>query len=325
MAYDTDQQKDNFLSNLYYKEHYQVGRDLLFYHVSKKLGITNISRRYILNWLSKQKSQQVFQNPKKQTSIKPLLVSKPGFIAIDLLDFSKQGSFGNYNYVLNFIDQFSRKIWLVPLRNKTSKLVDKNLEKLILEYQKHYNITAIISDNGGEFDSNKIYDKYNIKHLTTQSYTPQQNSIAERAGGTVKSILKKVLYNENTKNWVKYIKEIQDIYNTTLNRNLKKSPDEIFFDTSLHEDTFENLKTNHAKSYKEVDTVLEIGDSVRVLIQKKSKLDKQQTYSEEIYKINKVIKGNSMKFTINRYQVKDDLGNVLKGNYPLSKLLKIPV
>ena len=317
-------EKDAFLHNLYYDKHMVLGRDLLFYYVSKTLKNTEISRRYIANWLAHQESNQIFAQKKKETSIRPILTNKPGsVIQIDLMDFSNNPSFGNYKYILNFIDTFTRKLYLTPLKNKSVKTVDKALEKNILDFQKYYPISVIQSDNGGEF-AGDVFAKYNIKHITSRPYTPQQNGIVERSNGTIKSILKKVLFNENVKDWKRFIPEIQDIYNTTLNTTIGKSPDELFNDTSLHKEISDNVKVKHARSFKEINTLLSIGNKVRIYLERKSAFDKTQNYSNEIYTVSKVIKGNAKNFTIPRYKLKDSEGNVQKNTFALSKLLVIP-
>ena len=52
--------------------------------------------------------------------------------------------------------------------------------------------------------------------------------------------------------------------------------------------------------------------------------DKTQNYSNEIYTVSKVIKGNAKNFTIPRYKLIDSEGNVQKNTFALSKLLVIP-
>jgi hypothetical protein len=76
-------------------------------------------------------------------------------------------------------------------------------------------------------------------------------------------------------------------------------------------------------SYKQVDTVLKLGDTVRVVEQFKIKSKGQPLYSMELFNISKVIKGNGIS-TIPRYQIKDKKGKRVQGNYPISKLLFIP-
>ena len=321
-----DKAKDELLHKIYYVEKRQVGRDNLFQYVSKQLEIKDVARQYIANWLAKQKGQQIYTQRKKPTNIRPIITSKPGaMVAVDLIDFSNSPSKGGYNYILNFIDTFSRKCYLTPLRNKTSASIDKALEKNILEFTKYYTISVIISDNGTEFNGS-IFSKFNIKHITTPAYTPQGNSICERSNGTLKSILRKILYNEKKKDWRPFISVIENIYNTTYNRNIHNTPNEAFNSTD-EQQLEQNIKekNRHAKAYKEIDILLKIGDSVRILIPKKTKIEKgKPTYTDEVYNISKVIPGNAKTFTIPRYKLIDSNNVIQKHTFPISKLLVLP-
>jgi Integrase core domain len=314
------------LENLYYKEHRTVGRDSLFHYISKVLNNQNISRRYVAAWLAKQNVQQIYTRKKPQTNIRPIITSKPGaFLQIDLIDFSNQPSAQNYRYILNVIDVFSRKCWLAPLKQKTSKAVDTALTNIFTDILQDYTISVIQSDNGTEFNGS-VFQKFGIKHVTSRAYTPQQQAVVERSNGSIKNILRKVLYIERKKDWRKYLVEIQNIYNTTLHSSTNKTPDELYFGTDdEHLTNYEIQKSQKAKADKNLDTVLPVETKVRILIEKKSAIDKgNPTYSDAVYTIVRVIQGNAKAFTINRYKLANSSGELQKNTFPLSKLLVIP-
>jgi hypothetical protein len=321
----SDADKDAILYKAYYTDHYTVGRDALFYYISKTLGNKFISKAYIGFWLSKQESQQVYAQRKKQTTIRPIISKRVGAILqIDLIDFSKKPSQEGYTYILNVIDVFSRKCWLRPLKQKTNKSVIKNLNIIVNEINDLGIIVSVIqSDNGKEF-SDLNYGKA-IKHIKSQSYTPQQQAIVERSNSSLKSILNKVLYNKHLETWnTEILKIVQDVYNDTVNRSISKTPNEAYaLDEQGQKELHQKQKENHALSYKQVDTVLKLGDTVRVVEQFKIKSKGQPLYSMELFNISKVIKGNGIS-TIPRYQIKDKKGKRVQGNYPISKLLFIP-
>ena len=54
----TDEQKDAFLKKLYYDEKNFVGRDKLYYLVSKTLGNKEITRRYLMISLNMRENQR---------------------------------------------------------------------------------------------------------------------------------------------------------------------------------------------------------------------------------------------------------------------------
>jgi transposase InsO family protein len=321
-----DNQKNAYLTNLYYKEHRTNGRDALFHYISKTLGNKDISRRYIAGWLAKQKVNQIYTRKKPQTNIRPIITSKPGaFLQIDLIDFSNKPSAQNYRYILNVIDVFSRKVWLAPLKKKTSQAVDTALSKILTDILENFTISVIQSDNGTEFTGN-VFEKFNIKHTTSRSYTPAQQGMVEKSNLILKRILTKILYIENKRDWNKYLLEIQNIYNTTLHTGIKSTPDELYFGTDdEHLSNYELQKNGKAKAYKDIDTVLPVETKVRILIEKKGAIDKGgPSYSDEIYAVVRVIKGNAKAFTITRYKLASQEGILQKNTFALSKLLVIP-
>ena len=327
MNYTTNEEKDKFLHKLYYDEKRQVGRDSLFEYISKQLEIKDIPRRYIANWLANQKGQQIYTQRKKPTNIRSINSKKPGaIIQVDLIDFSNQPSAGNYNYILNVIDCFSRKVWLAPLRFKTSKALDTALTKIFNEIQKDFKISVCQSDNGTEFNGD-VFQNFDIKHITSRAYTPQQQSLVERSNGTIKLLLQKILYNfSKKKDWRPYISVIQHIYNTSYNRNLKSTPDLAYHSTKEEQlELHEKAQVRLAKSYKEINVVLKVGDLVRIEIPKKTKIEKgKPVYSEGIYHVVKVIPGNKKTFTIPRYKLADEDGVLVKNNFAISSLLVLP-
>lgn len=86
-------------------------------------------------------------------------------------------------YFVSFIDDFSRKSFVVILKAKSEVFEAFKMFKSFVERQTNKKVKSLLSDNGGEYLSNN-FKKYladlGIKHITTVPYTPQQNGIAER-------------------------------------------------------------------------------------------------------------------------------------------------
>ena len=137
----------------------------------------------------------------------------------------------------------------------------------------------------------------------------------------MRRILEKVLYNSGG-TWSSHLQDAAETINDHYNRFLKTSPNIAYTASKENQqELHQNQLTRQAKTYKQIDTVLEVGDSVRVAIPK-AQIQKKglATYTKEIYTIIKVIPPNNKKFTIARYSIKDRFGTKVKGNYPLSKL-----
>jgi hypothetical protein len=317
-----EEEKNAFLHDLYYDKKFAKGRDAMFFHISKTLNIKDISRRYIARWLAKQEAHQLHTQRKPQTNIRPIITNRPGaMLQMDLIDFSNKPA-NKYRYILNVIDTFSRKIWLNEIRNKTIKDVIPALNNIIQDIQKDYKINIIQSDNGPEFNISFP----NIKHIQSRAYTPQQQGLVERSNSTVKTLLNRIMEFEKSKNWSKYLNQVEETYNDSYNRSIKTTPNNAYKLTGDEQDKLHEVQKNiKSKAYKDIDKVLEVGDTVRVLVEVgKQKSKGEPNWTRELYTISKVIKGNAKKFTIPRYKIIDEEGKIQKNTFPLSKLLYIP-
>jgi hypothetical protein len=96
---------------------------------------------------------------------------------------------GGYRYFVTFTDDFSRRIAVYMLRDKTAT----SLAAVFGEYRRYseqetgHTIRCVRSDNGteyaGEFD--QLLSEAGIRHETTVAYSPEQNGVAERANRTL--------------------------------------------------------------------------------------------------------------------------------------------
>ena len=103
-------------------------------------------------------------------------------------------------YFVTFIDDFSRKIWIYPIKVK-GECLDKFKEfKALVENRCEKKIKMLRSDNGGEFMSNQFREflkKEGIARQTSTPYTPQQNGVAERANQTIVEMARSMLHAQN--------------------------------------------------------------------------------------------------------------------------------
>ena len=96
----------------------------------------------------------------------------------------KTMSLGGAKYFLTFIDDFSRKMLVYPLKAKSECFERFKEFKALVEKEVEAEIKVFRSDNGGEYTSNQFqaYLKaQGIVHQTSAPHTPQQNVVAERA------------------------------------------------------------------------------------------------------------------------------------------------
>jgi len=103
---------------------------------------------------------------------------------------------GNKRYILTFIDDLSRKVWVYFLTEKSEVFEVFKKFKALVEKQAGVPIQILRTDRGGEYTSKEFAEFCNeqgIQRQLTASYTPQQNGVAERKNQTIISMVRSVL------------------------------------------------------------------------------------------------------------------------------------
>ena len=99
-------------------------------------------------------------------------------------------------YLLPFIDDFSRKIWVFFLTEKSYTFRMFQLFKTKVEKETGTSIRGLQTDRGGEFTSIEFIDlcaTNGIHCQLTATYTPQQNGVAERKYQTIMNMVRSLL------------------------------------------------------------------------------------------------------------------------------------
>ena len=125
------------------------------------------------------------QKQRKQPLISSVFPELPWQkVATDLFEWKHK------NYLL-IVDYYSRYIEIALLKQTTAEEVIKHTKSI---FARHGIPELVISDNGPQYSSKAYADfakEFQFKHVTSSPYHPQSNGEAERAVGTVKSLLKK--------------------------------------------------------------------------------------------------------------------------------------
>lgn len=97
-------------------------------------------------------------------------------------------SLGNSRYFITFIGDFSRKVFVYFMEDKTDVLSKFKKFKALMENKLNKTIKAIRTDSGKEY-INHAFKNYLIQegivHHTTNPYSPEQNGSAERMNRTL--------------------------------------------------------------------------------------------------------------------------------------------
>uniref|UniRef100_A0A2N9HLU0 Uncharacterized protein n=1 Tax=Fagus sylvatica TaxID=28930 RepID=A0A2N9HLU0_FAGSY len=97
-------------------------------------------------------------------------------------------SLGGAKYFVSFIDDYSRRCWVYPIKNKADVFSVFKIFKARVELESEKKIKCLRTDNGGEYTSvefDSFCQQEGIKRQFTVAYTPQQNGVAERMNRTL--------------------------------------------------------------------------------------------------------------------------------------------
>ena len=90
--------------------------------------------------------------------------------------------------MLTFIDDYSRKVWVYFLKNKSDVFLNFKQWKILIEKQTGKQVKRLRTDNGLEFcndEFNEFCKNEGIARHRTVRMTPQQNGVAERMNRTL--------------------------------------------------------------------------------------------------------------------------------------------
>ncbi len=216
------------------------------------------------------------------TSIYPLEM-----VQIDLLDYSKYSTRNkNYKYILIGVDNFSRKAFAQPLKDKTPTQV--------LQAFKSWDIlpTSVYHDSGNEFKGVflKYLDDYDIMNITARIGNHHSLGVVDKFSRTFKTMISKYMTANNTANYIDVVDTLINIYNKTPHTSLLDySPEEVMKNLRIQNGILE-LNLQKMKFNKQLDEInqskIKIGDEVRLKLKKRGfGKGYEQTYSTETYNV----------------------------------------
>ena len=99
-------------------------------------------------------------------------------------------------YLISFIDDYSRKVWIYFLTEKSEAFTTFKNYKNLVEKETGAFICCLRTDRGREFTSlefNAFCKTNGISRQLTAAYTPQQNGVAERKNRTIMNMVRSML------------------------------------------------------------------------------------------------------------------------------------
>ena len=166
--------------------------------------------------------------PKKNYSTNKIIYNHVDEIwSIDLADMIDYKIINNkgFRYIFIAIDNFSKYLFAIPLKNKYSQTITNEFSNILTKSKRKP--IKIESDRGSEF-YNSIFQNFlkrkNIQHYSR--YTDKGPSIAERVIRTVRNLLKKPVFEKGNADWLSELPSVVKKYNNTIHSSIKMTPNQ---------------------------------------------------------------------------------------------------
>ena len=251
------------------------------YHAAKRTTL-DITLSYVKRWLL---TQNVFtlHAPLRKHFVRRKTVV-PGLyyqMQMDLVDLSgiKDRNKG-YKYLLTAIDVFSRKAFVVPLKNKKDIEVKNAIAYIFSNYPL---VQYVQTDSGREFYNSVVksyLDEHNITLFSTSS--DPKASIIERFNKTLKQHMFKYFTANKTLTYIPILQKLVSAYNNRKHRNIGTAPNLVTLGNQS--EIWKKQYQNYFTGYRKGKFKYLVGDNVRI-----SKLARQfrkgylPTFTDEIF------------------------------------------
>ena len=210
----------------------------------------------------------------------------------DMVDYKISNNKG-FRYIFIVIDNFSKYLWALPLKNKYSQTTTNEFSNILTTSKRKP--LKIESDRGTEF-YNSIFQNLlknkNIHHYSR--FTDKGPSIAERVIRTIRNLLKKPVFEKGNADWLSELPSVVKKYNNTIHSSTKMSP--IQASKKVNEkEVFSNLRDDRVKRQPKY----KLGQLVRTAdIKRVFSIGDSTNWSYKLYTITEVIHGTIPSYRI---------------------------
>ena len=205
------------------------------------------------------------------------------FDLADMVDYKVSNNKG-FRYIFIIIDNYSKYLWAIPLKNKHSQTITNEFSNIIATSKRKP--LKIESDRGKEWYNSIFQDFLKSKNIHHYSrFTDKGPSIAERVIRTLRSLLKKPVFEKGKADWLSQLSSVIKQYNNTNHHSIKMTPNQAS-PKSNEKTVYSNLQDKREKQTPKY----KLGQLVRTADIKKvfSKGD-STNYSYKFYTITEVI------------------------------------
>ena len=201
----------------------------------------------------------------------------------DMIDYKISINKG-FGYIFIIIDNYSKYLWAIPLKNKHSQTITNEFSNILITSKRK--LLKIEADRGKEWYDSVFQNLLNSKNIEQYSrYTGKRPSIAERVIKTVRNLLKKPVFEKGRAGWLSELSSVTKQYNNTIHSSIKLTPNQAS-KKSNERKVYSNLQDKREKQtpkYKLSQLVRTAG------IKKVFSKGDSTNYSYKLYTITEVI------------------------------------
>ena len=300
----------NKLRKLYYDYKHPAG-----YSSIKTLSFySKINKKKVKDWLETQPIYSLFKPYKKlkrNENFLPTIGYGTNYChQADLIDISRLAKWNErIRYLLTLVDIFSKKAFVIPLKNKFGKTVMNGLNRV---YKYKTNIPRHFqSDAGKEFKNQYVENYLKLKKIKYWvSTSPYKAAICERFNRTIQMKLYKTMKYKKTKSYLSFLQDIVQAYNNSIHQSHGLKPNQITI-KDFHK-VFSRLYDNRVNKPHQFQIQFKVGDNCRIV--NNIKLFRKgflPSFSDEIYCILSV----DYKTKPVTYKLVSDDGVILPGKF----------
>lgn len=289
----------------------------LFTHL-KKNGV-HLSRKEVSEWLRSQSTYTLHRNRRIKFKRNHYNITNIDDLwEMDLIDMQKYSRNNKgFKYILAVIDCFSKFAWCIPIKRKTPAEIIRGFDEIFSSTNRRP--VKIQSDKGREFVNKHV--KYYFSDKDIQFFTTldpaTKAAICERFIRTIKGLIYKYFTFSKANKYVEVLQSLMYVYNNRVHSTIGRPPSHVNENNIL--EVWQYTQRKREKSFAPSSPNLHVGDIVRVS-NPKSVFEKgyKPKWSTEKFSVVKVHRRNPVV-----YNIKDDAGTVVDGNFYESELQKI--
>ncbi|KAF9750345.1 Pro-Pol polyprotein, partial [Nosema granulosis] len=257
---DEEHFKNDFIT-LQHVNNGHAGRDRL-YHLLKSHAY-GITRDEVLSIIGSCSICQSRRGMVTRPIIRPIIARSPRerYIA-DLIDFRYYSDVNDgYKWMLVVVDSFSKYMWTVSLKDKTSVAVVSAIKTIFSINGASF---LLHTDNGREFCNNEmrsLLENFDVRHVRGRARCPWIQGQVERANQTIKWMIGSMLMSlDMLGKWTMLREDATHAYNTMRHSTTLKTPFELMFGPPIRqlmqEDQIESVLLHDVS--EEPDIVVDI-------------------------------------------------------------------